>query len=148
MDASSRQLILDILAGHNLLTVATLREDGWPQATTVTYVNDGLTLYFGTFSQAQKVANIRRCDKVSATIDHDEPDWNAIRALSLAGHAEILRDAAEIGKVQGLMVAKFPQLADMPEPDAGEMVFVKIVPVVFSVLDYTRGFGHTELVEV
>ena len=28
------------------MTVATNRPDGWPQATTVGYVNDGLTLYF------------------------------------------------------------------------------------------------------
>jgi hypothetical protein len=27
-------------------------------------------------------------------------------------------------------------------------VFVKIVPKVISVLDYRKGFGHTELVEV
>jgi hypothetical protein len=28
------------------MTIATLRADGWPQATTVGYVTEGLTLYF------------------------------------------------------------------------------------------------------
>ena len=27
------------------MTIATLRPDGWPQATTVGYVSEGLTLY-------------------------------------------------------------------------------------------------------
>ena len=39
--------ILDILRRHNILTLATVREDGFPQATTVGYVNDGLTIYIG-----------------------------------------------------------------------------------------------------
>ncbi|MGX6565757.1 hypothetical protein [Cupriavidus necator] len=29
-----------------------------------------------------------------------------------------------------------------------QTAFVMIVPVVASLLDYTRGFGHTELVEI
>jgi nitroimidazol reductase NimA-like FMN-containing flavoprotein (pyridoxamine 5'-phosphate oxidase superfamily) len=31
---------------HRVLTIATLRPDGWPQATTVVYANEGLTIYF------------------------------------------------------------------------------------------------------
>ena len=32
----------------------------------------------------------------------------------------------------------------MPEPE--DVAVFRIVPEVFSVLDYTRGFGHTDLV--
>ena len=46
MNASLRNKILELLDRHRLMTVATNRPDGWPQATTVGYVNDGLTLYF------------------------------------------------------------------------------------------------------
>jgi hypothetical protein len=35
-----------MLDQHRIMTVATLRPDGWPQATTVGYVNDGLTSIF------------------------------------------------------------------------------------------------------
>jgi len=41
-----RQQIRRLLDQHRIMTVATLRPDGWPQATTVGYANDGLTLYF------------------------------------------------------------------------------------------------------
>ena len=46
MDEALRQQILGLLDRHRLMTIATNRSDGWPQATTVGYVNDGLTLYF------------------------------------------------------------------------------------------------------
>jgi nitroimidazol reductase NimA-like FMN-containing flavoprotein (pyridoxamine 5'-phosphate oxidase superfamily) len=46
MDNTLKSKILELLDRHRLMTVATNRPDGWPQATTVGYVNDGLTIYF------------------------------------------------------------------------------------------------------
>lgn len=45
--------------------------DGFPQATTVGYANDGLDLYFCCDRASQKVRNLRHSGKVSLTIDHD-----------------------------------------------------------------------------
>jgi PPOX class probable F420-dependent enzyme len=148
MDPRTEAFVLDLLRRHNILTLATVREDGWPQATTVGYANDGLTLYVGCGAESQKARNIRRCPKVSLTVDHDEEDWSQIQGLSMGATAEIVTDPAEIGRIAGLMLAKFPQLRAMalPEPDA--LAFLRITPRVISVLDYIKGFGHTELVEV
>ena len=44
MDQTIERKIVELLDQHRLMTVATNRPDGWPQATTVGYVNDGLTL--------------------------------------------------------------------------------------------------------
>jgi pyridoxamine 5'-phosphate oxidase-like protein len=38
-----RKKIEQLLNQHRLMTIATNRPDGWPQATTVGYVNEGLT---------------------------------------------------------------------------------------------------------
>ena len=46
MDEDIRKKILALLDQHRIMTIATLRPDGWPQATTVGYVNEGFTLYF------------------------------------------------------------------------------------------------------
>ena len=54
MDPRFRREILDILSGTSDLTIATLREDGYPQATTVSYANDDLEIYFGTCAGSQK----------------------------------------------------------------------------------------------
>lgn len=146
MDASTKAFILDLLARHDNLTLATVRPDGYPQATTVGYVNDGLTIYIGVGTQSQKVANIARCDKVALAIDRDEPDWSRIQGLSLGGRAHLVDDPQEIARAGALMMAKFPQLAKMAPPDLGSFAFVRITPEVISVLDYTKGFGHCELV--
>ena len=42
MDDAIRRTILTLLDQHRIMTVATLRSDGWPQATTVGYVSEGL----------------------------------------------------------------------------------------------------------
>lgn len=47
MNPALRSEILAILDGANDMTPATIRPDGYPQATTVSYTHDGLTLYFG-----------------------------------------------------------------------------------------------------
>ena len=132
-----------------MLTLATVREDGWPQATSVGYVNEGLTLYVATGAHAQKVLNIRHNEKVSASIDRGRVDWKSLQGLSMAALAEILTSRSEIQRVARLVKKKFPSLIDFsdPERDWG-WAFLKIVPHVISVIDYTKGFGHTVLVKL
>ena len=56
--------ILSLLDQHGIMTIATLRPDGWPQATTVGYANEGLTLYFLCGPESQKAANLARDERV------------------------------------------------------------------------------------
>ena len=88
MDEEIRTKILTLLDQHRIMTIATLRPDGWPQATTVGYVNEGLTLYFLCGLDSQKAANLARDDRVSLTIDHDTPDLMEITGLAMAAHAQ------------------------------------------------------------
>ncbi len=46
--------IISIINDVDDMTIATVREDGFPQATTVSYINDGLTIYFMTAADGQK----------------------------------------------------------------------------------------------
>jgi nitroimidazol reductase NimA-like FMN-containing flavoprotein (pyridoxamine 5'-phosphate oxidase superfamily) len=54
MDNQLTRKILALLDQHRIMTVATLRPDGWPQATTVGYVNEGLTLNSSADSTARR----------------------------------------------------------------------------------------------
>ncbi len=54
MDQAKRAQIVSIIDDVNDMTIATLRPDLYPQATTVSYVNDGLTIYFGTSPDSRK----------------------------------------------------------------------------------------------
>ncbi|ALL70160.1 putative heme iron utilization protein (plasmid) [Paraburkholderia caribensis MBA4] len=87
MNEEIKEKILSLLEQHRIMTIATLRPDGWPQATTVGYVSEGLTLYFLCSHESQKAANLARDDRVSLTIDHDTSDLMAITGLSMAARA-------------------------------------------------------------
>jgi nitroimidazol reductase NimA-like FMN-containing flavoprotein (pyridoxamine 5'-phosphate oxidase superfamily) len=148
MDDEVRGKILTLLDQHRIMTIATLRPDGWPQATTVGYVNEGTTLYFLCGLDSQKAANLARDDRVSLTIDHDTPQVMEITGLSMAAHAQAVFDRAEAEKVLRMLPLKYPEQVSLPGPmpTADQVRIFRVTPVVISVLDYSKGFGHTDLV--
>jgi PPOX class probable F420-dependent enzyme len=148
MDEAIRQKILTLLDQHRIMTLATLRPDGWPQATTVGYANDGLTLYFLCSPESQKAANLARDDRVSLTIDHDTPQVMDITGLSMAAHAHVVDDPAEGEKALRLLMQKYPPQESLPllMPTPADVCIFRVTPTVISVLDYAKGFGHTDLV--
>lgn len=148
MDRKMKQFIFDLLRDNNLMSFATVRADGYPQATTVTYANVGLTLYFVCDRDSQKVKNLKKCKKVSLTINRDYEDWNKIKGLSMAATAEVLTKPDQIKRGMKLLLRKFPAMADMSEEDLAGTSVVKVTPKVLSVINYERGFGHTDLVKV
>ena len=147
MDDTLRRKILAILDEHRIMTVATLRPDGWPQATTVGYANDGLTLYFLCGLDSQKAANLARDDRLSLTIDHDTAQVMDITGLSMAARAQAVLDPEEGEKALRLLMQRYPpQNFPLPMPSAAEVRIFRVTPKVISLLDYAKGFGHTDLV--
>jgi nitroimidazol reductase NimA-like FMN-containing flavoprotein (pyridoxamine 5'-phosphate oxidase superfamily) len=145
MNEDLRRQVLKLLAEHRIMTLATNRPDGWPQATTVGYVNDGLTLYFLCSPDSQKADNLARDDRVSLTIDHDTRYPMAITGLSMAAYARPVSDMAEVRKVLELLNERYPEYSGFPiQPE--DIRIYRVLPKVISVLDYTKGFGHSELV--
>ena len=108
MHESMRQKIQSLLDAHRVMTIATLRPDGWPQATTVGYVNEGLTLWFLCGKDSQKAKNLARDNRVSITVDHDTPDLMSITGLSMAARAHRVTDRAEAQKVLRMLPLKYP----------------------------------------
>ena len=65
----------------------------------------------------------------------------------MAAHAKRVEDQAEARKAIDLLMSRYPeQKADLPEPSQDGLAIVRVTPSVISVLDYTKGFGHTDLV--
>jgi PPOX class probable F420-dependent enzyme len=148
MDERFRQQILKLLDEHRTMTIATLRPDGWPQATTVGYAHDGLTLYFLCGPDSQKAGNLARDDRVSLTIDDDKPQVMAITGLSMAARAQRVADAAEAQKAMSMLIERYPEQETLPGPvpPASELAVFRVTPELVSLLDYSQGFGHTDLV--
>jgi nitroimidazol reductase NimA-like FMN-containing flavoprotein (pyridoxamine 5'-phosphate oxidase superfamily) len=148
MDPALGQEIVSILNQANDLTIATVREDGYPQATTVSYVNEGLTIYFGCAAQSQKAKNIGHSAKVSLTVNLPYASWDEIRGLSIGGKAAVITDPKEMERVGQMMLRKFPQIARYAPTEMEQLAVFRITPEIISVLDYRKGFGHTDLVRV
>jgi general stress protein 26 len=148
MDEGIRRKILALLDQHRIMTIATLRPDGWPQATTVGYVNEGLTLYFLCGRDSQKAANLAQNDRVSLTIDHDTPQVMEITGLSMAAHAQPVLDRQEANKVLPMLPQKYPEQVNLPlpVPAPDDVTMFRVTPTIISVLDYSKRFGHTDLV--
>jgi nitroimidazol reductase NimA-like FMN-containing flavoprotein (pyridoxamine 5'-phosphate oxidase superfamily) len=150
MNQELRNFVKALLASERDLTLATVRPDGYPQANTVSYASEGLCVYFGTGRDSQKVINLQCCPKASVAIEAPYAEWGAIKGVSMGGTATILPDdSADSRRAMDALRRKFPEVDDMsPPPDPQSVVFVKFVPHVISVLDYSRGFGHADLVRV
>ena len=148
MDQAIRSKILDLLEQHRIMTIATLRPDGWPQATTVGYASEGLTLYFLCGRDSQKAANLAHDDRVSLTIDHDSADIMKISGLSMAAHAKSVTDRAEGARILALLFSRYGEQPAMALPllEPEDVAIFRVEPTIVSVLNYSEGFGHTDLV--
>jgi general stress protein 26 len=155
-----KAIILKLLDEHRVMTLATNRPDGWPQVTMVGYVNDGYLLYCFIPRDTQKYANLLRDRRVSIAIGSDAPNPLDIKGLSLAGQASEVTDPLEFDYIAKLRLKRFPEYATFseaqspqdallrisPQPPSTSIALMRITPDIVSVLDYSKGFGHSELV--
>lgn len=140
--------ILEILSNCVDMTIATVRPDGAPQATVVSFVHDGLMIYFGCGAGSQKAANLARDPRVSITVTPPYGNWMQIKGLSMSGTASELAVPGEIAKVGQLMIDRFKALSSVTVFDEASVKLFRVKPDIVSVLDYTLGFGHTDVVKV
>lgn len=147
MEANMEQTILRIMDECPDLTLATVRPDGYPQATTISYAHSGLDIYGAIGKDSQKARNLDHCDKISLTINPSYSDWNHIKGLSMGGTAWVIEDKEDAQRAAHCLQQRFPEAAkSMEDPAmAAQIRFIHIRPEVISVLDYEKGFGHTDM---
>ena len=68
INGAAVETIVELLDRERLMSIGVNRPDGWPQVTTVGYLNDGLNLYFVSGRESQKLANLQADDRVSVSI--------------------------------------------------------------------------------
>jgi nitroimidazol reductase NimA-like FMN-containing flavoprotein (pyridoxamine 5'-phosphate oxidase superfamily) len=142
------QKAVEILDRYRLMTIATLRADGWPQATMVNYANDGLLIYFVISRKSQKFANIERDSRVSMTVGRDFDEPTDIRALSIAGNASEVRDPAQREHAVNLLLERHPGLAMIGRPDAAHSAVMRAWSSIVTIVDFSKGVGHSDMLTV
>jgi nitroimidazol reductase NimA-like FMN-containing flavoprotein (pyridoxamine 5'-phosphate oxidase superfamily) len=148
MDEALRSKILEVLQHHHTMTLATIRPDGFPQATTVNYIHDELTLYFATDATSQKAGNIKLNNKVSVAIASEEQNFYKLRGLSMAGMATRVDEKQRVEELSLRLFRALPQSKRYVPKDPRQSAVFEITPVAIALVDYASGFGKTYLVEL
>ena len=138
------QPALQILNDNRIMSIATVRPDGWPQSTIVGYANEGWNLYFLIYRNSQKFENISHDNRVSIAVGHEPTALREIRAVYAGCHAAEVTDLAERSRAWNLLAERHPNLTDLAPPGTVEVATMKAECKHVSVLDYSKGLGHTE----
>jgi PPOX class probable F420-dependent enzyme len=136
--------ILALLDESRVMSLATLRPDGWPQVTTVGYVHSDFVLYFAVASTSQKSENIRRDPRVSIAIARDPADSGCTRGLSMAARASQVIDLDEVEQINDLLAKRYPGQA-MFAPRGASAVVLRAMPTIISLVDDSRGLSRPEV---
>lgn len=144
MNEQQKNEIIELIEHEADMTIATIRPDNLPHATTVSYVNDGLVLYFGTSSNSQKSINIESNGNIALTINSPYRFWKDIEGISISGFVSRVTNPEEYINVGKLLFEKFPQVNEFANTETEETALFRIEPKFISHLNYRKGFGHTE----
>ena len=147
---SLTQKVLDYLQTHNVVTLATQGAQGlWAAA--VFYVNDGLTLYFLSAPHTRHSQNIATDATISATIQEDYHQWEAIKGIQLEGRCSLLEGEAREAAIT-LYATKFPIIGPEAPPQIAKAMskigWYKIVPEKMYFIDNSLGLGHRDEVRI
>lgn len=146
-DEEIKQKIIDYLASHIKMTLATVTPEGKPIAHTVVYVNEGATVYFRSRDFRRKNQNIANNPAVAYTVDeYPGDDWGQLQGVQMEGRATVLTEPADIDHATGLYVKKFPFVDKFVPRETPELRVIKVEPVEGYFLDYPREFGRREKV--
>ena len=139
---------IGILNANRIMTIATLRPDGWPQATIVGYANEGWSLYFLISRISQKFANIAQDNRAAITIGHEPSEVRQIKAVYAGCEISELTDLAERTHAWKLLAERHPNLTDLAPSQSEEVATMVAYCRHVSVLDYSQGLGHSETLTI
>src|SRR6266496_295762 len=105
------QHVQDYLDGQPTLTLATASRGGVPRATTLTYVNDGASVYVWTRPETTTARQMEDNPVVSFAIDQYASDWQETKGIQASGEAQVVLNPTELSRVIGLFETKYPPLA-------------------------------------
>lgn len=148
MNERDKVAIVELIEREADMTIATLTPDGSPKAATVSFVNDGLTLYFGTSSHSRKVHNIDKDNRVSLTINGPYHFWKDISGVSIDGTATVVTDPDEFRNVSLLLYEKFPRVNEFAKTENESVVLIRVDPDTLTYLNYRKSVGHVETYEL
>jgi hypothetical protein len=146
-DQRLKTSIVSLLAEGRIMSVGTLRPDGWPQVTTVGYINDDLVLYFAVASTSQKYLNTQRDPRVSIAVAIGPDSRRQARGLSMAALASQVVDPAEVERINRLLSGRYFGHAIFA-PRGPSAVVLRADPIIISLADDSDGCIEPQIFEM
>ncbi|WP_420629097.1 pyridoxamine 5'-phosphate oxidase family protein [Candidatus Leptofilum sp.] len=140
-----KQLALDYLATHQVMTLATNGAEGlWAAA--VFYVNDGFDLVFLSAGHTRHVRNFTAVPHIAATIQEDYQDWQQIKGIQLEGKVSLLMNVSRETSIARYL-QKYPFLANADARMQNALAKVNwycLRPERLYFIDNSLGLGHRD----
>lgn len=136
------ETIARLLAHERLMSIAVNRPDGWPQVTTVGYINDGLNLYFVTSRESQKLTNLQADPRVSISI-HSHMEVGGAVGVSMAARAAEVLDPAEVERLNRMMFERWPMVS-VYCPATSSIAIIHLKPELICAISASAGRSKTE----
>lgn len=130
--------VVDLLDRERLMTVAFNGPDGWPQATTVGYMNEGLNLYFVVARTSQKLSNLEADSRASIAIRAESGTEGDAIGLSMAGRVAEVTDPEAIKRLNLKVAERYPGV-HVYCPATDTMAVLHFTPSVISAVGVTEG---------
>ncbi|MEJ6790895.1 pyridoxamine 5'-phosphate oxidase family protein [Brevundimonas sp. BR2-1] len=135
--------VVDLLDHERLMTLACNRPDGWPQATTVGYLNEGLNLYFIVARTSQKFANLQADPRASVAIRSESGSRGDGVGVSMAGRVAEVVDPVAVERLNRQVIERYPDVhAYCPSGDSVAVLHFR--PGVISAVGVTGGRSEAE----
>ena len=146
-----KRQILEYLAAHNTMTLATCANDA-PWAATVFYASDDLRLYFFSSPESRHGLNILANGRVGVTVQEDYKDWRQIKGIQIEGMVAVVDSMLEKTKAMAVYARKYPDVIKLfTDPSSGQLFkafakvkFFVITPVKVFFIDNQQGFGKRQ----
>jgi hypothetical protein len=139
--------ILSLLFEGRIMSVATIRLDGWPQVTTVGYMNTDLVLYFAAASTSQKFLNIQRDPRISIAIAFPPTGARQGHGLSMAARASQVLELDEIDRVNDALAGRYFGRTVFA-PRGPSAVILRADAMIISLVDDSDGMSEPQIFHV
>jgi uncharacterized protein YhbP (UPF0306 family) len=149
MSDSPRQVALNYVAAHQVMTLATCGPDGvWAAA--VFYANRDFEFYFLSAGHTRHAQNMAVEPRVAVTIQEDYKDWPNIQGIQMEGPAGLLSGTEREAAIS-IYTAKYPFIAQA-DPQIQKALtrvnWYKLVPDKFYFIDNRKGLGHRDEIQL
>jgi uncharacterized protein YhbP (UPF0306 family) len=149
MEQSPRQLALNYLAGHQVMTLATYGSEGvWAAA--VFYASVEFDLYFLSAGHTRHAQNLAAEPRTAAAIQEDYKDWPMIQGIQLEGEVRLLVGEERESAID-LYAAKYPFIAQADAQIQNALTRVNwytLRPDKFYFIDNSKGLGYRDEIQL